>query len=195
MARHRERMQLENGFKLDLNLLVRQGFLRKGSGLYAGLHYSDGIALGDLKLCLSSATRGSTLLHLGALNQTIDLIAAPRHFGGAQWYFICPVLGRQASVLWMPPGATRFACRQAWGREFAYRSQFESWPYRAISRAWKIRDRLGDEEFMSDFGDVLPSKPKGMHWRTYNAKLDRLEAFEMKCDSYEKQLISRFNKA
>jgi hypothetical protein len=200
MARRRERMRLEDGFKLDLNLLVRQGFLWSGSGLYAlvgwrGPHYCEMTALGHLKLCLSSATRGSTLLHLGELTQTIDLVAAPRHFGGVQWYFVCPVLGRRASVLWMPPGASRFACRQAWGGQVAYRSQFESWPHRAISRAWKIRDRLGGEEFVADFGDFLPSKPKGMHWRTYNAQIDRLKAYEMKCDSYEKQLVSRFNKA
>ena len=39
----------------------------------------------------------------GALNQWINLIALPRHFGGRQWFFECPMTGRRASVLWMPP--------------------------------------------------------------------------------------------
>jgi hypothetical protein len=59
------------------------------------------------------------------LDQRIILVARPRHFGGAQWYFICPVMNRRASVLWMPPGAERFCSRQTWGgRVIAYRSQF-----------------------------------------------------------------------
>jgi hypothetical protein len=37
------------------------------------------------------------------------------HFGGRQWYFVCPYTKRRVSVLWMPPGARYFACRQRWG--------------------------------------------------------------------------------
>jgi hypothetical protein len=130
-----------------------------------------------------------------ALDQSIDLVAAPRHFGGAQWYFVCPVLGVRASVLWMPPGASCFASRQAWGGKVAYGSQFKTPPYRAMSRATGIRYRLGDEQYTSLFFNPPPAKPKGMHWRTFGAQLERLEAYENKRDSYAQKLISRFNKA
>jgi hypothetical protein len=35
-----------------------------------------------------------------------------------------PSLNRRAMVLWLPPGAYSFACRQSWGRQVAYASQF-----------------------------------------------------------------------
>jgi hypothetical protein len=47
-------------------------------------------------------------IQVGALDQWIVLVAQPRHFGGRQWYFLCPVTSRLVSVLWKPPGASRF---------------------------------------------------------------------------------------
>ena len=29
--------------------------------------------------------------------------APPQNFGGRQWFFMCPYLGRRWMVLWMPP--------------------------------------------------------------------------------------------
>ena len=59
-------------------------------------------------------------------SQLIALEACERHFGGWQWYFVCPRTGLKASVLWMPPGARSFASRKRWGRQVAYHSQFLS---------------------------------------------------------------------
>lgn len=195
MARNRERIRLEDGLKLDLNSLLRQETMRSGPVLCASIscgprYFGDVTACGFLVLCLSSASRGSLWLQLGALKQSIDLVAAPRHFGGVQWYFVCSVLGRRASVLWMPPGATELACRQAWGGLVAYGSQFQAWQYRALSRAQDIRHQFGAENAASDFDD-LPARPKGMHWKTYEAQLERLEVYRAKCDLYEGKLASR----
>ena len=33
---------------------------------------------------------GSLRIQIGELDQTIILIALPRHYGGRQWYFMCP---------------------------------------------------------------------------------------------------------
>jgi hypothetical protein len=134
---------------------------------------------------------GSMQVLVGAIEQSIELVAVPRHFGGAQWYFVCPVLGRRAFVLWMPPGGNRFASRQAWGRKVAYRSQFETPPHRALSRARDLRRRLGGEDFVWVFRGFPPPRPRGMHGRTYFEHLKRLEAYEKKCDFYERRLISR----
>ena len=35
--------------------------------------------------------RGWICLELGDLDQWIELIALPRHYGGRQWYFLCPL--------------------------------------------------------------------------------------------------------
>ncbi len=122
MGRDREREPLEDGLKLDLNLLLRQGVVRKGSKrrrtiVWSQSYTGEVVATGELSSDLSGDTRGSIRMQMGDLDQLIDLIAAPRHFGGAQWYFTCPVLRCRASVLWMPPGAHCFACRKAWGSQ------------------------------------------------------------------------------
>jgi hypothetical protein len=59
-------------------------------------------------------------IQLGNLDQWITLLPHARHFGGRQWYLICPIKDRPVSVLWKPNGAKRFCSRQTWGRQVAY---------------------------------------------------------------------------
>lgn len=90
-------------------------------------------------------------IQIGELVQTIILIPRPRHFGGHQWYFVCPVTNRYCSVVWMPPGATRFCSRQTWRRQVAYASQFADLKPGLLRshllvnkrRAQRIKDALG----------------------------------------------------
>jgi hypothetical protein len=84
-------------------------------------------------------------------------------------------------VLWLIPGADRFLSRQAWGRRVTYGSQLETLRDRAQSQAEKIRRRLGGKQYLS-YAVSDPPKPKGMHWRTYEAHLERCEAYELKCN-------------
>ena len=106
MGRWRQRVCLEDGLKLDLNKLLRAvGTKREGSWR---LRSRWGQRTAHSKLCLGGDLTGSLTLSLGQLEQTIELRAEPRHFGGVQWYFVCPVLGRNVSVLWLLPGAKRF---------------------------------------------------------------------------------------
>ena len=108
---------------------------------------------------------GSLKIVMGELEQRLDLVAENRHFGGQQWYFKCPVTGRKCSVVWLPPGATRFCSRQAWGKQVAYSTQFESTFDRAISAREKVKSRLIGNLNRSDWD--LPPKPKWMRWTTY----------------------------
>jgi hypothetical protein len=99
-----------------------------------------------------------------------------RRCSGRQWYFRCPVTQRHCSVLWMPPGATRFCSRQAWRKQVAYASQFESPADRAYRGQAKIKSRLiGNCD--PDAWD-LPPKPKWMRWRTYKQHEQRFENYE-----------------
>ena len=76
----------------------------------------------------------------------------------------------------MPPGATRFCSRQAWGRSVAYASQFLDPDNRAHRGKAKIKTRLiGDCD--PDEWDLRP-KPKWMRWRTYNRFVERFDAYE-----------------
>ena len=90
---------------------------------------------------------------------------------------MCPVLNRPVSVLWKPPGASRFCSRQTWGRgRVAYRSQFLGPDDRAHAGQTKIKSHLiGDCD--PDEWD-LPPKPKWMRWRTYNRYVGRYDGYE-----------------
>jgi hypothetical protein len=181
MSRGRQRVRLEDGLKLDLNWLIQQGLARPGVKSYAAIAWKR--EAGRLTADLTGVQQGWLRLELGTLDQWIDLEPAPRHFGGQQWYFVCPITRCRASVLWKPPGASQFYSRQVWGRQVAYASQFQPAYVRADSRFQQILHRLGGSEFLSVDGSI-PPKPKGMHWRTYEAELDRCEAYRMKCNFY-----------
>jgi hypothetical protein len=185
MARPRNRIELEAGFKLNLNVLRSQGIARPGPAGCASIRWAprylcDAPTSALLVWRFSSATRGSMRLLLRSLDQSIDLVAAPRHFGGVQWYFVCPMTGQRASVLWMPPGASCFASRQAWGSEFAYASQFQTPNYRAHLRAHEIHCRLSGENHSPVYHVSLPQRPRYMHRNTYEQLLMRLLYAESK---------------
>jgi hypothetical protein len=130
---------------------------------------------------MSATGSGSFCIQIGNSNQTISLVAEPRHFGGRQWYFVCPVTNRRASVLWKPPGATRFCSRQTWGRQVAYTSQFLS----CTDRLWQAKGRIKSRLIASldpeewDF----PPKPKWMRWQTYRSWEVRFDRIEAKLDA------------
>jgi hypothetical protein len=110
-------------------------------------------------------------------DQRITLASSPRHFGGRQWYFVCPVTNKRASILWKPSGADQFCSRDAWGRKkVAYRSQFQSVYNRGHAGKAKIKARLiGDLD--PDYWE-LPPKPKWMRWRTYKRLEERFVAYD-----------------
>ena len=107
---------------------------------------------------MSGYNDGWLRVRLGNLDQTIILVALPRHFGGKQWYFMCPVRNLPASVLWKPSGATRFCSRQTWGRQVAYQSQFNDATNRAHGGQAKIKSRL--------LGDLDPDEWVGFATET-----------------------------
>jgi hypothetical protein len=199
MARQRERIRLEDGFKLDLNKLrvqsIPQGEPRERV-ICLDSRYSNGARTICFLICrLCSETRGSMRLLLRGLDQRIVLIGEPRHFGGIQWYFICPMTGRRASVLWMPPGASCFASRQAWGDKVAYSSQFETVYYRTLSRADQIRYRLSGDDYREMFFILPPPRPRYMRRKTYHAQLKRLRDTENTYRLLVKKPKGRSNKA
>jgi len=171
MARPKKRVCLEDGLKLDLNKIVRDGFGPNSNGQVAfrTQWYSGGrdpIASARMLIEQHEEDRATLrILFSGRLEQRVELIAQTRHFGGYQWYARCPVTDRNCYVLWRPPGADRFCSRHAWGKQVAYSTQFETKFKRAITAREKVKDRL--------IGDLdrrecdLPPKPKWMRWRTY----------------------------
>src|SRR5262245_55853801 len=104
MPRPVQRAQLEGGLKLDLNSLARWGFIHPGGYRCSGIAFNDRytgelIASGWITADMTGDRAGWFRIKMGNLDQSVTLVAAPRHFGGRQWYFICPCTNRIASIL------------------------------------------------------------------------------------------------
>jgi hypothetical protein len=172
MPRTRQRVRLQDGLWIDLNKLLRDGFGPppetnfRASGIRWVSSHSGEIASGLLAISKEGEDRGSLRIVMETLDQRLELIAQPRHFGGQQWYFKCPVTHRRCSVVWLPPGADRFCSRQAWGKQVAYSTQFESKFDRAFTAREKVKSRLIADLNSREWD--LPPKPKWMRWNTYH---------------------------
>jgi hypothetical protein len=179
MPRDRQRITLESGPKLDLAKLIPSGAGKPDSHIQCVLTYGSGetitatLKLYDYGGLLELAYQGR--------QQSLSLVSHPRHFGGLQWYVVCPRTSRPVRVLYRPLGAAYFASRYAWGRRAAYASQFLD----PIGRAWRTKAKvkaalLGDAD--PDEWDV-PPKPKGMRWATYERWVARYDAAEEMLDT------------
>jgi hypothetical protein len=167
--------------KLDLNHLARKGIIKLGAHIGArGISWSNShrgeIASGVITADMTDPSHAWFRIAIGQFVQQVTLVSRPRHFGGRQWFFLCPVTGGLATVLWKPPGATRFCSRQAWGRQVAYRSQFQNASDRACLGKERIKARLIGDLDPQDW--ELPPKPKGMRRATYNRYVERFDGYE-----------------
>jgi hypothetical protein len=136
----------------------------------------DTIASGFMTANMEGTDEGWVRIQIGNLDQWIALAVQPRRFGGRQWYFKCPQTHRHCSVLWKPPGATRFCSRQTWRRQVAYASQFATPVDRAHRGQAKIKSRLIGNRDPDEWD--LPPKPKWMRWSTYNRYVHRFDSYE-----------------
>ena len=91
------------------------------------------------------------------------------HLGGRRPWFICPArgCGRRVAILYVD---AIFACRSCY--RLAYPSQRDNDP--ALRRAEGIRERLG---WMPGILNGHGSKPKGMHWATFERLTAKHDAF------------------
>jgi hypothetical protein len=174
------RAQLECGVKLNINRLVQSGAIQPGAHIWCRTAWPNtysGKLTAIMECKISGNEQGWFRIQIAeiGLDQRINLVSRPRHFGGRQWYFICPFKNRRVSVLWMPPGARYFACRQRWGRSVAYLSQCLGPEDRAHRGKTKITSRLCRMSGLDPDEWDLPPKPKWMRWRTYDRLLEKFE--------------------
>ena len=95
------------------------------------------------------------------IDELIPFAYTQTNFGGERRWFECLSCHRKCSVLY---GGTYFRCRTCYNLK--YETQYERPWDRAITKALKIREKLGDRDGGID--DCFPAKPKGMHWKTYH---------------------------
>ncbi len=118
----------------------------------------------------------------------VTLTTRPQPFGGRRWFFICPRTGESAMKLHLPPGASSFACRQAY--RLGYRCQRETPSDRSISRAFALRGKIGGQ---GGIGDYIP-KPKGMHTRTFDRAMKKIYRAEEIVERHADLLLDRLMK-
>lgn len=196
MSRQRQRVCLQDGLKLNLNRLIRNGFVRRDAFARSLIRWShpywDDVATGTIAADLTGDLDGWFQIEVGDVCQRIALRARPRPFGGRQWYFICPQVGRRASVLWRPPGANRFRSRQGWGaRVVAYQTQFNDATDRAHMGQARIKSRLIGDNDPDEWN--LPPKPKWMRWGTYDRLESRFDHYEAVLDYGIADLLVRLS--
>ncbi len=187
MPRSRQRICLQQqALKLDIIWLVRREMISPGSA--TGPHSirwvnSNGevIASGWISADMEGDAEGLLCIGIGELEQRIPLVTLPRHYGGRQWFFVCPVTNRRASVIWLPHGAQQFASSHAWPGQVAYRSQFMTPMDRAYLGKERIKRRLIGELDPEEWD--LPPKPRWMRSRTYRRFVERFERYEAALDA------------
>jgi hypothetical protein len=195
MPRPRQRACLEQSLRLDLNNLARQGLIRAGAKVgprtisWSYSYTGEEIASALITAHMEGTYGGWLQIQIGSLDQWINLVAQPRHFGGRQLYFECPVTHRYCSALWMPPGATKFCSRRAWDGQVAYASQFQTPTDRAHGGQAKIKSRLIGELDPDEWH--LPPKPKWMRWHTYNKHVEKFDRYEELLDVQCSRVASR----
>lgn len=177
---------------LDISgLFARIGNVAQGGCCTGDIHPSHDWPVSGAMELLIGAARGQIRLRWSPINaqavsttyeNVIALTSMPQHFGGRQWYFICPLTGKRAKKLYLPFGENAFGCRAAYGLTHA--AQREERHYRALRRAFKLRARLRDK---GDIGDIV-MKPRRMHWKTFHRLLGRLKNTEAIVDAYSGSL-------
>ena len=175
-------MLLDNGICFDVNVMVRAG-LRTGT---CKIQVNTQEVAADL-LVDDRNWWGRLRLQHPDFDQTIGLTAVTRHFGGRQWYWVCPMTDNRCSVLYRPHGCKVFASQKYWrGRRMAYRSQFLAPHNRARLGIKRIEARLGGKDDDDTF-----YKPKWQRWGTFNRYCERLDVYDSVIEAHESVLDAR----
>jgi hypothetical protein len=103
-------------------------------------------------------------------------------FGGQRPFFHCPDCTRRVLHLY---GLGRYLCRHC--HRLCYPSQRECDSDRAQRRANRIRVELGGEPGWQN----IPSRPKGMHRRTYDRLINKIIVADAVTDDGAVRLLAR----
>ena len=196
MSREREKNTVEDYRDLDVRDLQRDGVLVAGwRGNWrwsrnGEVRASIGLEVENLervRLRYNVTIQG----HTEAKDYHVRVTWTPCHLGGKRPWFLCPCCGRRVAKLY---SFGVFACRHC--LRLNYRCQQVKKRDVASDRSFKLRHALGCEEgFLSVPAECIP-KPKGMHWRTFDRKIERLKTVDARAlgdaiailDSFERRL-------
>lgn len=125
----------------------------------------------ELRFIVSRYSTGEKTKHY----QRIMLSYTVPNFGGKRWWMHCPRTGERVGKLYCPSGGELFASRKAY--RVGYRSQRMTKRDAIFERLFGIQEKLGCER---GWGNWI-SRPKGMHYRTFERYLDEYEYLDALC--------------
>jgi hypothetical protein len=151
---------------LDINRLSREGLLVHEEWTF--LNYTSGETDQEADLAIRAVVNGVQVVYalarpngdLEYCQYEIATDVTRCNYGSARTWFLCPVCGRRAAKLYLK---RNFLCRAC--LNLGYQTQVESKPDRLLTKAQKIREKIGGNE---------PSRPEGMHVRTFDKLLDKV---------------------
>jgi len=181
------RLTTSDALRLDVNSLNRSGALVPGR--YSTSTWTrNGETIGNINI--SAADDGITLLYRTRVRdedwadhrERVRISWGPGGFGGQRPFFHCSDCTRRVLHLY---GFSRYLCRHCHG--LCYPSQRESDGDRAQRRANRIRVELGGEPGWQN----IPSRPKGMHRRTYDRLINKIIVADAVTDDGAVRLLAR----
>jgi hypothetical protein len=179
---------------LDIRKLARDGVLRPGAltswqwsnsdgeptatiQLRAGLEYSEAAraTVGAAPWCpgLADHVRLIYSAHGQPFDYAVWFERTAQHYGGHRLWWLCPRCGQRRAVLYGVARDGRFACPGRHCMNLAYITESQD----RLQRAWRKLHKLEARLPLNRTGTRY-AKPKGMHWRTFNALCDRIAAAE-----------------
>lgn len=174
--------------RLDVHELAREGKLKLGTRgrLYGAIGFEVDGGPDAQRLVLEFPRRSASCEPLEPVRQTIVCYWRKAHFGGRHLMFTCPECNRPARVLYArwSDRIWFFSCGKCAG--ITYQSTMGHRWDRSARRIEKLRARL--EWHGAD--DTVPTKPRGMHERTYQHILGMLayhEAMRKQGASYRRK--------
>ena len=179
----RYRRTTSSMYKLDIRNLNKSGLLTPWS-VFDWTWSKDGKVVAQInvrasedRILLTYPVGSGDDLRTQQLSVQIERTTC--NLGGNRSWFKCPACNRRVAILYW--GTRLFTCRHC--NDLVYASQHESRIFRAISRADKVRERLGWEPGLAN---PMGNKPKGMHWRTFEnltAKYEQMASMSYGCIS------------
>lgn len=182
---------------IDVNRLNREGCLVPGwRGTWQWSRDGQQVAL----IGLEAADGDVTLTYRWRrgedpwqdIRERVSITWRPCRFGGRRPYFTCPgvVNGRTCgrSTVKLYGASVYFLCRCCY--RLTYPSQRERELDRMIRRCDRVRQKLGGPQGILN---SFPSKPKGMHNRTYERYFDEAGKAEMAAEESMMEKVCRFD--
>lgn len=151
---------------LDIRKLQRDGTLTPGTRhVFAWTRY--GQPNGSINISVNTDSVNLIYRHSNTdMHYPVMIEWTACNFGGRRAWWRCPCCNKRVALLY---SGKMFACRHCMNLTYESTRMAES--SKAYARADKVRVSLG---WCAGVANPAGDRPKGMHWKTYGQRLDKL---------------------